>query len=97
MGFVEEKITSDLLPWTFNCRFVHSFLRSSLERGRYAFRISESRSLEGRPAFAVEEIDLRMAWVNLVTGGVTLDMMNSMDGALGFVEGDGNDGRGFEK
>jgi hypothetical protein len=62
-----------LLP--FNWVMVHSALRSSFERGRGAFRGWEERRAEGRAALGVDEI-LRTAWeVNLVTGGVTRDMM----------------------
>jgi hypothetical protein len=44
-------------------------------RGRYLDeRAWESRRPDGRLAFALELI-LRKAWVNLVTGGVILDMV----------------------
>lgn len=74
------KDTSALLPVAFSFRCLHSALRSFRLRGKYRdARAWESRRLEGRPAFALELI-LRTAWANLVTGGVTLDMM------LGVVE-----------
>jgi hypothetical protein len=45
-------------------------------RGRYLdARASESRSADGRPALALELMLLRIAWANLVTGGVTLDIV----------------------
>lgn len=68
-----DGITSDFEPVVFNCRLLHSALRSASLRGKYCDVCLEcSRSPDERLAV---ELMLRIAWLNLWTGGVILDIV----------------------
>jgi len=55
-------------------------------RGKYLeARASESRRADGREALALELMLLRIAWTNLVTGGVTLDIVEIGDATEGWI------------
>lgn len=68
-------LTSALLPVLLMPLFWHSVLRSFSLRGKYLEALAcELSRLLGRPAWALELMLRRRVCVNLVTGGVILDM-----------------------
>jgi len=71
--YIGSYITSALLPLELSFLCLHSALKSFKLRGRY-LDARESRRAEGLAECAVELIP-RIARANLVTGGVTLDMV----------------------
>lgn len=68
-----DGVTSDFEPVVFNCRLLHSALSSASLRGKYCDVCLEwSRTPVERLAV---ELMLRIAWLNLWTGGVILDIV----------------------